>query len=69
VGTKVSSDQSARAWPKVQILDLPPLRRFQFPTEDTGTLRLLCSRGMLIDLQTPLLREENNVLSVFGKIE
>jgi len=27
------------------------------------------ARGMLFDRQTPLLREENNVLSVFGKIE
>jgi hypothetical protein len=27
------------------------------------------ARGMLFDRQRPLLREENNVLSVFGKIE
>jgi len=27
------------------------------------------ARGMLFDRQTPSLREENNVLSVFGKIE
>ena len=27
------------------------------------------ARGMLFDRQTPLLREENKVLSVFGKIE
>jgi hypothetical protein len=27
------------------------------------------ARGMHFDRQRPLLREENNVLSVFGKIE
>jgi len=27
------------------------------------------ARGMLFDRQKPLLREENNMLSVFGKIE
>jgi hypothetical protein len=35
----------------------------------TRTFPAQTRQGMLFDRQRPLLREENNVLSVFGKIE
>jgi len=51
---------------------IPKLRGFS-AIQTWLTLRELspriCARGMLVDRQSPLLREENNVLSVFGKIE